>query len=78
MNADYFSITTDTFFMAGLSSASKMILNTPENVRDIPCDTCPNADKCGLEMLDCVASRVWYTTGDFLDKDVARLIRKAK
>ena len=78
MNADYFSVSTDSSFMKGVCTASKMILNTPENVRNIPCDTCSNADQCALAVTDCVASRVWYTTGDFLDKDVQRLIRKAK
>jgi hypothetical protein len=78
MNADYFSIEVDMSVLNGLSSLSKMILNTPENVRDIPCDTCSNADQCAVDATDCVASRVWYSTGDFLDKDVARLIRKAK
>jgi hypothetical protein len=78
MNRDYFSIATDIDAMNGKSTASNMILNTPENVREIPCDTCPNADICAVRFTDCVASRNWYYTGDYNNKDVARLIRKAK
>jgi hypothetical protein len=77
MNSDYFSIGTD-YLEEVRSTASSMVLNTPENVREIPCDSCPNADTCALRATDCVASRNWYYTGDFADKDVARLIRKAK
>lgn len=75
MSRDYFSIPTDTSFFNGPSSASLLPLNTPENVRDVPCEGCSRADACGAALTECVAFRVWSASGDYLDKDVGRLLR---
>ena len=44
MAMDYFSISTDMSFMNGRSTASQMFIPTPENEREVPCDTCERAD----------------------------------
>lgn len=75
MNTEYFSISTDTSFFNGVSQASLLPLNTPENVRDVPCDGCSNAEKCAATFGECVAFRVWSSDGDYQDRDVGRLIR---
>lgn len=78
MSMDYFSISTDTSYMNGKSTASRVPLNTPENVRDVPCEGCPNENTCAVKLVECVAARQWYSTGDFDDKDVGRLLRGFK
>jgi hypothetical protein len=65
----------DQYFMDEPSRASQVLLPIPENVRDVPCEGCSRADSCGVAMTECVAFRVWSATGDFLDKDVGRLLR---
>ena len=78
MDAEYFSISTDTSFFNGPSKASLLPLNTPENVRDVPCGGCDNESYCMKRGTECVAFRQWSASGDFLDKDVQRLIRAMK
>lgn len=75
MNTEYFSISTDTSYMNGRSSASLLPLNTPENVRDVPCEGCSLVDQCGVKLTECVAFRQWSASGDYQDKDVGRLLR---
>jgi hypothetical protein len=75
MNMDFFSI--------GMADTTKckaalLPLNTPENKRDVPCEGCLNSPVCETELLECVAARRWYASGDFEDKDVGRLTRKIK
>lgn len=65
----------DQYFMDEPSRASQVLLPIPENVRDVPCEGCSRADACGVAMTECVAFRVWTASGDFLDKDVGRLLR---
>ncbi len=65
----------DQYFMDEPSRASQVLLPIPEDVRDVPCEGCSRADSCGVAMTECVAFRVWSATGDFLDKDVGRLLR---
>ncbi len=65
----------DQYFMDEPSRASQVLLPIPENVRDVPGEGCSRADSCGVAMTECVAFRVWSATGDFLDKDVGRLLR---
>jgi hypothetical protein len=74
---DYFSIAmaTDT---NPKSMAALLPLNTPENKRDVPCGGCSFSDECETGLLECVAMRRWYASGDFEDKDIARLRRKMK
>jgi hypothetical protein len=53
-------------------------LNTPENIRDVPCDSCPSYDNCMETSKECVAVRNWYVKGDYKDSDIGRLLRKSK
>jgi hypothetical protein len=78
MSLENFSIPVDMNYMNGPCKHSQMILNTPENKRELPCDSCPNMNDCGRNYTECVAMRVWVETGDYQDKDVARLIRLCK
>jgi hypothetical protein len=59
------------------STASKIDFHTPENKKEIPCDTCEHEDTCGLKVLECSAFRNWASTGDYKETDVARLLRAA-
>lgn len=65
----------DQYFMDEPSRASQVLLPIPENVRDVPCEGCAKIDSCAASMTECVAFRVWSASGDFLDKDVGRLLR---
>ena len=78
MSFDHFSIPTDTSFMNGNCTHSKMILNTPVNVRDVPCTGCPKALSCGKQNTECVAMRRWYEFGNYADEDIGRLLRRPK
>lgn len=75
---------TDTSFMNVYKDPNATVYNTidnhsgPENKRDIPCDTCPNADDCAVKLLECSAFRNWSARGDYSDSDVQRHIRAAK
>lgn len=62
----------------GRSTASQMDTGSPENKREIPCDTCPLADRCAERFEECSAFRNWSKAGDFKDSDVARHIRVMK
>lgn len=75
MNSEYFSIITNEYHSYGRCTNSKMFLPTPENVRDVPCEGCPNMNSCGSSGAECVAFRQWSSSGDFGDADVGRLIR---
>ena len=50
----------------------------PENVRDIPCDSCEFADICAVKFLECSAFRNWATSGNYVDSDVNRHTRAMK
>jgi hypothetical protein len=65
----------DNEFMNDPCTHSKILLPIPENVRDVPCDGCVNEAQCAVKLTECVAFRVWSASGDFLDKDVGRLLR---
>jgi hypothetical protein len=78
MSLENFSIATDMSFMNGPCTHSSIVLNTPVNVREVPCDTCSLADYCSIGAKECVAVRVWYRLGNYEDKDIGRLMRKAK
>jgi hypothetical protein len=65
----------DNEFMNDPCTHSKILLPIPENVRDVPCDGCSNEAQCAIKLTECVAFRVWSASGDFLDKDVGRLLR---
>lgn len=75
---------TDTSFMSVYKDPDAAVYNTignhtgPENKREIPCDTCPNAEQCAAELLECSAFRNWAGRGDYVDSDVQRHIRVAK
>ena len=56
----------DNEFMSDPCTHSKILLPIPENARE---------SECAMRMTECVAFRVWSATGDFLDKDVTRLMR---
>ena len=75
MSMDFFSIA-----MSESNERAKELLplNTPENKREIPCDSCVSSLECEAKLLECVAARRWYASGDFEDKDIGRLIRKMK
>lgn len=75
MNTEYFSIGCDQDFIKGRSANALLPLNTPENVRDVPCEGCANIDRCAARMTECVAFRQWSALGDYMDKDVMRLLR---
>ena len=77
MSMDYFSISMATD-IAKPSTSSLLPLNTPENKRELPCKTCSHTNECEAQLLECVAIRRWYASGDYLDKDIARLLRKMK
>ena len=59
------------------STASKIDFNTPENKKEIPCDTCEYEKTCEVKVLECAAFRNWASTGDYKETDVARLLRAA-
>jgi hypothetical protein len=65
----------DNEFMSDPCTHSKILLPIPENVRDVPCEGCARMEECAIRKTECVAFRVWSATGDFLDKDVTRLMR---
>jgi hypothetical protein len=74
--SDNGSIGYDSYFMDEPSTASKMELNTPENKRPIPCEQgCPKYEACAAAGSVCAAFRNWCSTGNYADRDVARLIR---
>ena len=47
----------------------------PENKMPIPCDTCPMMDTCMETGKECSAFRSWCTTGEYIEKNVQRLIK---
>ena len=53
-------------------------MNTPENKREIPCDTCKFSQVCEENVAECSAFRTWAASGDYIDSDVARHVRLAK
>ena len=75
---------TDTSFMNAYKDPDAAVYNTieyhtgPENKREIPCDSCEFADKCAAKNLECSAFRTWAHRGDYVDSDVARLLREGK
>ena len=75
---------TDTSFMNAYKDPDAAVYNTieyhtgPENKREIPCDSCEFADKCAAKNLECSAFRTWAHRGDYVDSDVARLMREGK
>jgi hypothetical protein len=75
---------TDTSFMNVYKDPDAAVYNTieyhtgPENKREIPCDSCELADKCAAKNLECSAFRTWAHRGDYVDSDVARLLREGK
>ena len=76
MNSDYFSIGVDTSYTP--LSTSESSYRTPENIRDVPCNTCALAGNCEEKRQECVAARVWYASGDYKNEDVTRLLRGIK
>lgn len=68
----------DQYYQHEPSRDSMMVLPTPESAREVPCDICSMADECALKGLECVAFRQWSASGDFEDKDIARLRRAMK
>lgn len=74
MNRDFHSIA-----VVDMSSdrAVRVDFGSPENKRDIPCDSCAMRSKCASQILECAAFRNWASKGDYADKDVARLLRAA-
>lgn len=78
MSMDYFSISMASDVAVEKSTSALLPLNTPENKRDVPCGSCSYSQDCEDNLLECVAMRRWYASGDFLDKDIARLRRKMK
>lgn len=77
MSMDFFSISMASDLDKPVSSAL-LPLNTPENKRDVPCNSCSFSQDCEEQIMECTAARRWYASGDFLDKDVGRLRRKIK
>lgn len=65
----------DSDFMSDPCTQSKILLPIPENVRDVPCEGCARMEDCAVRMTECVAFRVWSASGNFLDKDIGRLMR---
>jgi len=68
----------DSYFNQDPSTASQMVLPTPENAREVPCDSCPLFEQCGKDSTECSAFRNWASSGDYKDSDVRRFIRAAK
>jgi hypothetical protein len=75
MSFDYYSVQTE---LTVNTKKKKVLLATPENKKEMPCDTCKLINKCAAENTECVAARVWYGSGDYSANDVGRLIRKFK
>jgi len=59
---DYVAIDTETVY-------------GPENKRECPCDTCPMMNACQANATECSAMRNWCSKGDYMDKDLQRLVR---
>jgi hypothetical protein len=78
MSMDYYSIGFESEAAFGKMKSNKAPLNTPENKREIPCDTCSLAAGCEAKFLECSAFRNWASTGDYADSDVGRYVRAAK
>ena len=78
MSSDYFSIGTEFDSSWGNSTQSQTVLPIPENVREMPCDTCSKVDSCADNMTECSAFRNWTAAGNFADSDVQRFIRAIK
>ena len=49
----------------------------PENKKDCPCDTCPMMQQCLENVTECSAMRNWCSKGDYVEKDLMRLVRAA-
>jgi len=77
MSMEFFSIAMASDLDKSRASAF-LPLNTPENVRDVPCDICSHSNDCEAKLLECTAARRWYASGDFLDSDLGRLRRAIK
>jgi hypothetical protein len=78
MNRDYFSIDAELDASWGPSTQSKVLLPIPENVRELPCDTCSLAVSCEVNFTECSAFRNWSARGDYKDSDVGRFVRAMK
>lgn len=74
MNRDFHSIS-----IADISEVRAVAIDfgSPENKREIPCDSCASRSKCASAVLECAAFRNWASKGDYADKDVSRLMRAA-
>ena len=75
MSMEYFSIS-----MADVTKNTTALLplNTPENKRELPCESCSYSSDCEVNKIECVAIRKWYASGDFMDSDMGRLRRRMK
>lgn len=72
------SVFVDPTWLDSPAVAARVIpASFPICKRDVPCDTCELADRCADESLACTAFRKWSYNGDFLDKDVGRLLKSA-
>lgn len=76
-NALYDFCKTDTSFMS-LRKETFEVRHTPDNRREMPCETCPLANQCAEKLTECSGFRNWTYNGDYDDKDVGRLIRAIK
>jgi hypothetical protein len=74
LNRDFNSIAIDDMTS---ERAIVMDFGSPENKREIPCDSCAMRSKCAKEVLECAAFRNWASKGDYINKDVTRLMRAA-
>lgn len=72
MNRDYFSVPAAEPYSA---PGKKQLIPKIDNEKEIPCDFCEYETRCALQNLDCVASRNWYSSGNYNEKDVNRLVR---
>lgn len=77
MGMDYFSIGYESEAAFGRAEA-KFPMSTPQNKREVPCDSCSLAEKCAVQLTECSAFRNWSHDGDYKDSDVGRFIRVMK
>ena len=49
----------------------------PENKMAVPCDACALYDACMETGKECSAFRSWCTTGEYIEKNVQRLLKQA-
>ena len=68
----------DSEYQSTRMRSHKAITGSPDNKREMPCDTCPHSNSCAEKSTECSAFRVWAKYGDYEDVKVGKHIRALK